>query len=116
MNAPDTQQAPGERAKPTLSERAFWSLINAVERRLFSDNFIVSNRTPFEVIHSERIMSVRHYLPLEEDEIQVADQWLSVNRQRHRTPVVGGAPRAAPPPIVEPPAPRAPGGGEGGRG
>ncbi|MDX1590290.1 MAG: alpha/beta fold hydrolase, partial [Oleiphilaceae bacterium] len=51
--------------------------------------------TPIEEIHSERIMSVRPYLPLEEDESQVADQWLSANRQRHRTPVVLVPPLAA---------------------
>ncbi|TVP59169.1 MAG: alpha/beta fold hydrolase [Halomonadaceae bacterium] len=84
-----------KKQQPTLTERAFWSLINAVEKRLFTDNFIVSNQTPYREIHSDRLMSVRHYLPLEEDEILVGDAWEGVNRQRHRTPVVLVPPLAA---------------------
>jgi len=80
---------------PPLTERVFWSVINAVERQLFSDNFIVSNQTPYDLIYSDRIMSVRHYLPLEEDEIHVGDEIVGVNRQRHRTPVVLVPPLAA---------------------
>lgn len=86
---------PAPKQQPTLTERAFWSLINAVERHLFTENFIVSNQTPYSEIYSDRLMSVRHYLPLEEDEILVGDAWEGVNRQRHRTPVVLVPPLAA---------------------
>ncbi|MFE8072659.1 alpha/beta fold hydrolase [Marinobacteraceae bacterium S3BR75-40.1] len=81
--------------QPGLTEKAFWFVINAIERRLFTENFIVSNQTPYDVIYEDRIMSVRHYLPLEEDEIQVGDRVIPVQRKRHRTPVVLVPPLAA---------------------
>lgn len=83
------------REKPSLTEKAFWTMINAVERRLFSDRFIVSNKTPYEIIHRDGIMSVRHYLPLEDDEIQVGDTRIPVASERHRVPVVLIPPLAA---------------------
>src|SRR5690606_41602260 len=55
-------------------EKAFWFTLNALERRLFSENLIVSNLTPYEEIYRQGIMSVRHYLPLEESDIQVGDR------------------------------------------
>ncbi|MAL99770.1 alpha/beta fold hydrolase [Hydrocarboniclastica marina] len=83
------------RAKPSLTEKAFWTMINAVERRLFSDRFIVSNKTPYDIIYQDGIMSVRHYLPLEEDEIQVGDTMVPVEPVRQRVPVVLVPPLAA---------------------
>src|SRR5690606_39578274 len=67
-----------------LLEKTFWFTLNALERRLFSENLIVSNLTPYEEIHRDGIMSVRHYLPLEETEIQVGEMVVPVRQQRHR--------------------------------
>jgi polyhydroxyalkanoate synthase len=69
--------------------------MNAVERRLFSENFIVSNKTPYEVIYSDRIMSVRHYRPLEVDEITVGTETMSVGHDRYPIPLVLVPPLAA---------------------
>lgn len=79
----------------TLTEKAFWSLINGIERRLFSERFIVANQTPYEVIYSDRIMSVRHYEALEEGLIRVGDGTVSVSETRHRIPLVLVPPLAA---------------------
>lgn len=76
-------------------EKAFWFVINAIERRLFAENFIVSNQTPYDQIYSDRIMSVRHYLPLTDNAIRVGDASLPVNQKRHRTPLVLVPPLAA---------------------
>lgn len=78
-----------------LMEKTFWFALNALERRLFAENLIVSNLTPYEEIYRQGIMSVRHYLPLEETEIQVGDQVIPVSPQRHRVPVVLVPPLAA---------------------
>src|SRR5690554_4103922 len=76
-------------------EKAFWFTLNALERRLFSENLIVSNLTPYEEIYRQGIMSVRHYLPLEESDIQVGEQVVPVRQQRHRVPLVLVPPLAA---------------------
>jgi polyhydroxyalkanoate synthase len=81
--------------KPGIAEKAFWAMINGIERRLFSDNFVVSNQTPYEIIHQDGIMSVRHYLFLEQHEIQVGDEVIRVSPERHRVPVVLVPPLAA---------------------
>ena len=78
-----------------LTEKTFWYVVNAIERRLSRDKFIVANRTPYDVIYGDRIMSVRHYLPLEEDEIRVGDEMMAVNREIHRVPLVLVPPLAA---------------------
>lgn len=78
-----------------LLEKTFWFTLNALERRLFSENLIVSNLTPYEEIHRDGIMSVRHYLPLEETEIQVGEMVVPVRQQRHRVPLVLVPPLAA---------------------
>lgn len=80
---------------PKFAQRIWWSIINGVERRLHSDRFIVSNLTPYEVIYQDRIMSVRHYLPLDETDIQVGDDRIPVNLIKHKVPLVLIPPLAA---------------------
>lgn len=77
-----------KRNTPGLTEKAFWTLINGIERRLFSDNFIVSNRTPYELVYQDGIMNVRHYLALEQPEIAVGEARVPVCARRHRVPLV----------------------------
>ena len=84
----------------SLTEKAFWSLINGIERRLFSERFIVANQTPCEVIYSDRIMSVRRYESLEEPAIRVGDETLPVATTGHRIPLVLVPPLAATSPIL----------------
>lgn len=83
------------RRKDSLTGKVLSAAVHAVERRLFSENFNVSNRTPFEIIHRDGIMSVRHYHPLDVDEIHVGNEPLSVTPERHRIPVVLVPPLAA---------------------
>lgn len=81
--------------EPRLAKKALWTLIHGIERRLSSDNFIVSNRTPYELIHQDGIMSVRRYLALEADEIRVGDATIPVRTRRYKVPVVLVPPLAA---------------------
>lgn len=83
------------RRKDSLTGKLFSAAAHAVERRLFSENFNVSNRSPFDTIHRDGIMSVRHYYPLAVDEILVGNESLSVAPERHRVPVVLVPPLAA---------------------
>lgn len=78
-----------------FAEKALWSLVNTAERKLFGENFIISNLTPYDVIYRDRIMSVRHYLPLEEDSVSIGDETVDVKRDRHRVPLVLVPPLAA---------------------
>ena len=78
-----------------FAEKALWSVVNAAERKLFGENFIISNLTPYDVIYRDRIMSVRHYLPLEEDSVNIGDEAVDVKRDRHRVPLVLVPPLAA---------------------
>jgi polyhydroxyalkanoate synthase len=84
-----------ETQKPAWSQKIVWGMLNALERHLFSENFIVSNLTPYEEIYRADIMSVRHYLPLEEGTITIGDTLLPVNPQHHRIPLILVPPLAA---------------------
>ena len=78
-----------------IAEKAMWSLVHAAEKKLFNENFIISNLTPFDVIYRDRIMSVRHYLPLEDEQVQIGDDLITVNQTKHRVPLVLVPPLAA---------------------
>ncbi|MDG9669545.1 alpha/beta fold hydrolase [Hahella sp. CR1] len=80
---------------PAWSEKLMWGALNALERYLFSENFFIANLSPYEEIYRDGIMSVRHYLPLEEDEIQVGDETIPVERVKQHTPLVLVPPLAA---------------------
>ena len=78
-----------------IAEKAMWSLVHAAEKKLFNENFIISNLTPYNVIYRDRIMSVRHYLPLEEEQVQIGDDLMTVSKIKHRVPLVLVPPLAA---------------------
>ncbi len=80
---------------PSLTEKLLWGALNALERTLFTENFIVSNLTPYEEIFRDGIVSVRHYLPLDEPEIALEGGSMPVARERHRVPLVLVPPLAA---------------------
>lgn len=80
---------------PGLGQKVFWSAVNSLEKRLFAENFIVSNQTPFEVIFREGIMSVRHYPALTGKSIKVGASDPNVRRKKHRVPLVMVPPLAA---------------------
>lgn len=78
-----------------VGERGLHWVSNAIERRLSAENFIVSGLTPFETLHSDGLMSVRRYAPLQETEIAVGAGTRPVVDERHRVPVVLVPPLAA---------------------
>lgn len=78
-----------------MTSKVFWSVLNGVEQYLAEDNFIISNLSPYETILEDRIMSVRHYLPLEEDVIEIAGEEIPVAKKKHRMPLLLVPPLAA---------------------
>lgn len=78
-----------------LADKFFWSILNGVEQYVFSENFIVSNLSPYDEIFADGIMSVRHYQPLKEKEIEIAGVKIPVNDKKLRVPVVLIPPLAA---------------------
>lgn len=80
---------------PGFIEKAFWSVLNGVEQTLASENFNISNQSDYEEIYSDRIMSVRHYLPLEESTIVVGDEEVMVTKRKKRVPLLLVPPLAA---------------------
>jgi polyhydroxyalkanoate synthase len=84
-----------KKSKLGLSEKLFWSILNGVEQYVFSENFIVSNLSPYDEILSDGIMSVRHYHSLEDSEIEIAGEKMPVNKKRFRVPVILVPPLAA---------------------
>lgn len=85
-------------SEPSLLRKALWSVRHGVEQTLFSENFVIADLSPYEVICSDGIMSVRHYQALEESEITVAGETVNVepeSKRRKRIPVVLVPPLAA---------------------
>lgn len=80
---------------PGLIEKSFWSVLNGIEQLIASENFNISNQSPFVEIYSDRIMSVRHYLPLEESQIRIGEEDISVAQMRHKVPLLLVPPLAA---------------------
>lgn len=76
-------------------ERAVQWVGNAVERRLWKENFIAAEQTPYQVILRRGPMSVRHYPALDADEIPVGRSLRAVEKTQHRIPVVLVPPLAA---------------------
>ncbi len=78
-----------------ISERGLHWVSNAVERRLNSENFVVSGQTPFETLHDDGLITLRYYPPLAGDEIAVGSGTRRVAAQRHRVPILLVPPLAA---------------------
>ena len=79
------------------AERGLQYVSNAIERQFETDNFIVANQTPFEVIHQEDLLTVRKYPGLDEDEIEIAGEMRDVVKEQHRVPILLVPPLAADP-------------------
>lgn len=79
------------------TERALQWVSNAIERRMQTENFIVADQTPHEIIYNKGLLSVRKYPALTETEILIGDEIVKVRKKRHKIPVVLIPPLAADP-------------------
>lgn len=72
---------------PTL-KTGLRAVSHMVERRRHPDRFILVDKTPWDTIYSDGIMSVRHYSLPPSDTVEVEDIEVPVARQRHRVPLL----------------------------
>lgn len=74
--------------RPGLRQRARRVLGNARDRLLHSKKISQAGLTPYDVIHDNGLVTLRHYRPLTDDVILVDGKPLRVTRKRHRVPLV----------------------------
>jgi polyhydroxyalkanoate synthase len=84
-----------KKKKLGFTEKLFWSVLNGVEQTVFSENFIISNLSAYDEIYADRIMSVRRYHALNEDEIEISGQKITVKKVKHKIPILLVPPLAA---------------------
>lgn len=85
-----------------LNERVVGFANNAFDRVFLPGTMVQSEQTPFEVIHTYGITSVRYYPPLEEDEITLGDGTkMFAQGETHGVPLVFVPPLAARPTIFD---------------
>jgi polyhydroxyalkanoate synthase len=61
---------------------------NAFDRVFRAASLVQAGQTPFETLHSDGLVSLRYYLPLPEDFIELDGMVIPVERKTHRTPIV----------------------------
>ncbi len=67
---------------------------NTRDRFFRASSMVVAGRTPFDVIATADLASVRHYHPLTESHVELDGQLVEVKKDRHAVPVVIVAPLA----------------------
>lgn len=63
-------------------------LNNANDRLFRSRDLVLAEQTPFEVVHSNDLVKLRHYLPISENEVMVDGVPMTVNKNTHKVPLV----------------------------
>ncbi|MGK5091631.1 alpha/beta fold hydrolase [Deltaproteobacteria bacterium TL4] len=71
-----------------LGEKFFLSVVNVTERTVRGDSMKLIDKTPFDVIHEDGLLSVRHYPRLQKDEITMGEENIPVLHRVHRTPLI----------------------------
>ncbi len=64
------------------------ALGHAIERRRHPHRFIQTDKTPWDEIHRDGIMAVRHYSLPPMESIPVGDERVAVRREKHRVPLL----------------------------
>lgn len=63
-------------------------LNNANDRIFRSRDLVLAEQTPFEVVHSNDLVKLRHYLPITQSEVMVDGVPMTVNKNTHKVPLV----------------------------
>lgn len=74
--------------RPSLRQRARRVLGNARDRLLRSTEISQAGLTPYDVIHDDGLVSLRHYRPLSDERIWVNGEPMAVSKSRQRLPLV----------------------------
>ncbi len=75
------------RSRPMI-RRARQVARNARDRFLRTDTLVQANQTPFDVVHDNGLVRLRHYRPLTDDRIVMEGATMTVAPQRQRIPLV----------------------------
>ena len=63
-------------------------LNNANDRIFRARDLVLAEQTPFEVVHSNDLVKLRHYLPITQNEVMVDGIAMTVNKNTHKVPLV----------------------------
>lgn len=61
---------------------------NAFDRLFRAASLVQAGQTPYQTLHSDGLVKLHHYPPLQEDFIELDDTVIPVKRHSHRVPVV----------------------------
>lgn len=91
------ESLPGEvlRQATRAGDRTLKFLSNAIERSFNPQNLVLADKTPYDVIYTQDIMSLRYYRPLDDLSIEVEGEPLTVQVPARRVPIVLVPPLAA---------------------
>lgn len=84
---PDFIKAATEKAAELAKQTTHYAG-NAFDRVFRASSLVQAGQTPFEMLHTDGLVSLRYYPPLQEDFIELDDITIPVERKSHRTPVV----------------------------
>lgn len=82
------RSADRHRPRPTLRQRARHVLGNARDRLLRPQALSQAGLTPYDILHDDGLVSLRHYRPLHETHIVAGGETVPVVTSRHRVPLV----------------------------
>ena len=63
-------------------------LNNANDRLFRARDLVLAEQTPYEVVHSNDLVKLRHYLPITQNEVMVDGVPMTVNKNTHKVPLV----------------------------
>ncbi|MBK8326816.1 MAG: alpha/beta fold hydrolase [Moraxellaceae bacterium] len=63
-------------------------LNNANDRLFRARDLVLAEQTPYEVVHSNDLVKLRHYLPITQNEVMVDGIAMTVNKNTHKVPLV----------------------------
>ena len=63
-------------------------LNNANDRIFRARDLVLAEQTPYEVVHSNDLVKLRHYLPITQNEVMVDGVPMTVNKNTHKVPLV----------------------------
>lgn len=75
-------------SRPAARKNARRAVRNLSDRLLRPQELVLAGRSPYEVIHDDGLVRLRHYHPLTEDYILLDGVKIEVQHQRHAVPLV----------------------------
>ncbi|MGH8528408.1 MAG: alpha/beta fold hydrolase [Nevskiales bacterium] len=92
---PETLPADLAQQATRFGDKALKFLSNAIERSFNPQNLVLADKTPYDTVFTQDILSLRFYRPLDDETIDVEGAGIPVQRPAQRIPVVLVPPLAA---------------------